>query len=278
MEPKNEKPRREPGGFSTKGLDPFIVSPTCAVRKRRMTYPEDLSRSARARIVHAKIKARQVYLDSLSEAGVFPLGIMTRYVMTIFAAFAKEACGLARSGVWGVDRVELEVSKWIYLTVLFADTDVGIQGERFQHFLTPNGMAIKSEILATLKQEPQWKQYEEELLEVSEIQGVGIETEHGSRLTDKLTTSETIDTGQEPTKTPREHRDAKPEVLSGKAIVSRKLAAEALGVTVRTIDRLVADKKLRPTGDWGRKRFSVQELMDFITRKTKRQPRQSGTK
>lgn len=246
-----------------------------------MTYPEDLSRSARARIVHAKIKARQVYLDSLSEPGAFPLGIMTRYVMTVFAAFAKEACDLARAGVWGVDRVELEISKWIYSTVLFAETDVGIQGERFQHFLNSNGMAIKSEILATFKQEPQWKQYEEELLEVSEIQGVGVETEHRSRLvpTDGSSASKTnIGAGRESTKTARKHKDAKPEVLSGKAVVSRKLAAEALGVTVRTIGRLVADKKLRPTGDWGRKRFSVQELMDFITRKQKRQPRQSGTK
>jgi hypothetical protein len=45
-------------------------------------------------------------------------------------------------------------------------------------------MVVKSEVLAILKQEPQWKQYEEELLEVSEIQGVarvGIETEGRSR-------------------------------------------------------------------------------------------------
>lgn len=90
--------------------------------------------------------------------------------MTVFAAFAKEACNLARSGMWGVDQVELEVSKWMYSTVLFADTDIGIQGERFRHFLTPNGTDIKREILAVLKQEPQWRQYEEDLLEVSEIQ------------------------------------------------------------------------------------------------------------
>jgi hypothetical protein len=135
-----------------------------------MTYPEDLSRQARARIVHAKVKARQVYLDSLSDPSAFPLGIMTRYIMTVFAAFAKEACSLASSGVWGVDRVEIEASKWIYSTVLFAEEDVGIQGERFRSFLTESGMGIKSEILATLKQEPQWRHYEQDLLGVSEMQ------------------------------------------------------------------------------------------------------------
>lgn len=46
--------------------------------------------------------------------------------------------------------------------------------------------------------------------------------------------------------------------------LNRKQAAEALGVSERTLDRRVADKALTPVGAVGRKRFKTKDLRRFL--------------
>jgi hypothetical protein len=73
--------------------------------------------------------------------------------------------------------VETEISKWIYSTILFAESEQGVDGFRFRSLLTGTGTTVKSEMLALFKCEPQWKLYEEELIEISDIQGSPSSTE-----------------------------------------------------------------------------------------------------
>jgi hypothetical protein len=76
----------------------------------------------------------------------------------------------------------------------------------------------------------------------------------------------------------RRSKDPNPQVLEGRETVTRKEAADALGVTTRTIDRFVEDNKLHPSGAWGRKRFTTKELREFMNRKKNRRARQKKTK
>jgi hypothetical protein len=63
----------------------------------------------------------------------------------------------------------------------------------------------------------------------------------------------------------RQTREPKPELLGNAETVNRKLAAEALGMSERTFDRHVADRKLTPLGAGARKRFNVKELRRFLS-------------
>lgn len=188
-----------------------------------MKYPDDFSREARARMVAAKVKAQRDFREAQNDAPPFPLGAVTRYVMSVVSAFCKEACSLARSGQWGVDRVEEEVSKWIYTTILFAESEQGVDGFRFRNLLTSNGMAVKSDILALFRLEPQWKSYEEDLIEISELQGSG-----HSAVPDSIPI--------------RGHRAEVKTWMRKKDLASVKDAARHLGISESTLKSIMTSK------------------------------------
>jgi hypothetical protein len=187
-----------------------------------MTYPEEFRREARARIVNAKAKAQKAFRDAQNDVPPFPLGAITRYVMTVFHAFAKEACALARAGVWGVDRVETEVSQWMYSTIIFAESEQGVDGFRFRRLLTDNGMAIRSDILALFKLENEWKLYEDELIEISDMQGGG---------------SESLDSIPI-----RGHRAQVRDWMKKNGITSVSVAARRLAVSESTLKSIMTDR------------------------------------
>jgi len=66
----------------------------------------------------------------------------------------------------------------------------------------------------------------------------------------------------------RKALEPKPELLANLEIsLSRLRAAEALGITPRTLDRWVKDNRLMPTGASGRKRFKAKDLKKFLDQK-----------
>jgi hypothetical protein len=68
-------------------------------------------------------------------------------------------------------------------------------------------------------------------------------------------------------KSPRHFKEAKPELLKDKEIVSRRIAAEALGLTERTLDRRVAEGSLTPIGEGHYKRFKTRDILRILHQK-----------
>jgi hypothetical protein len=204
-----------------------------------MTYPEDFSKEARARIVNAKVKGQRAFREAESRGMPVPLASAVRYVMAMFHAFLKEACPFGRSGAWGVDHLEELAQKWIYSTILFAESDMGAQGDSFRRMLTESGMGVRSQILALFKLEPEWKFYEDQLIEISDMQASGSE---------EVGTTIPI----------RGHRSEIRGWMRDKEITSVKEAANQLHVSESTLKSIMTSK--------GDVRHS-QETVEAILRK-----------
>jgi len=70
-----------------------------------------------------------------------------------------------------------------------------------------------------------------------------------------------------PHKPTRRFSEPNLELLRHSETVNKKQAADALGVSLRTLDRYVADKRLTPAGGYSRRRFKTKDLLNFIGRK-----------
>jgi hypothetical protein len=69
-------------------------------------------------------------------------------------------------------------------------------------------------------------------------------------------------------KTRRQLLEPRPDLLTNPdATLSRLRAAEALGITSRTLDRWITDKKLTPFGAGLRKRFKAKDLQRLLNQK-----------
>jgi hypothetical protein len=78
-----------------------------------------------------------------------------------------------------------------------------------------------------------------------------------------------------PRKRTRHFREPNLELLKNQeGTLNRKNAAEALGVTERTLDRWVADKQIIPVGPGFRKRFKNKDLLRFFNKQNRGQSRQ----
>ena len=70
------------------------------------------------------------------------------------------------------------------------------------------------------------------------------------------------------TKKARQSLEPRPDLLKNQDLtLSRLRTAEALGITPRTLDRRVADKKLTPFGVGLRKRFKVKDIQRMLDQK-----------
>jgi hypothetical protein len=102
---------------------------------------------------------------------------------------------------------------------------------------------------AEFEDSAEWKQFEDELLKSAEPPPT-----------------------QSPTpgaKKPRQSLEPRPELLViPDASLSRLRAAEALGITPRTLDRWVKDRKLTPFGAGIRNRFKAKDLQRILNQKS----------
>lgn len=65
----------------------------------------------------------------------------------------------------------------------------------------------------------------------------------------------------------REPREPNPALLENRDTVNHKIAALALGISGRTLDRWIADGKLTATGPSTRKRFKSKDLLKILNQK-----------
>ena len=189
----------------------------------------------------------------------------------MFLAFAYQMCRAVeqRCQGWNQERVRRELDRWLRLLIVHTWKD--------KH---PHPDSVDREFLEgsiqKIKDSDGWKQLHAELGRVAVVLQKAPANPLAPHQGDVPNAVPAF--SRNPLGKPRLVREPNPDMLKGKDIVSRKQAAEALGVTTRTIDRFVEDRKLNPTGGWGSKRFKTQELLDFMNRKKNRQLRQKKTK
>lgn len=151
--------------------------------------------------------------------------------------------------------------------------------------------SIHLKVLHEFKTSSEWRAYEQERLEVAELQSVDNKAKgfdlvrraaqqlsparwNAIEPPEDLVTVHPSTLGN-PTSEKRHFREPNLELLKNtEATLNRKNAAEALGTTERTLDRWVADNKLTPVGPESRKRFKTKDLLRFLNRKNPRQSRQ----
>jgi hypothetical protein len=280
-----------------------------------MIFPSGFPDRAQSAVLAEQIRAMARMENELAYLLLNPgpktelLGKLGRgYLMEILAVFAKEACGLGRAGTWKARQIDLAVTDFMrQLAIDFRS--------EYSHIGMPpmldNWGTIDPGVLREIKLSDKWKAYQNDLLEVAELQSAPPTSSAESDATGKSYSRKMLDdladarskamaqfdaerlleelrttAGSAPARLTenasiqkkRNRKEPNPEILSGLDAVSRTKAAEALGVTTRTIDRLVTDSKLHPIGDWGHKKFKTKELMEFMNRKKKGQARQKKTK
>ena len=146
-----------------------------------MDYPREFDKATRAKLVAAEIEAsRQVMMSrSLFSSGELIVGTAFRlesshvfqYILTMFHAFAIEACALGRNGEWTADRIDCESRNFLRLMTIQAQYKYGSRSEYFlPQMISPTSGSIIPEILTYFEDSPAWQRYQGDLLVIARLQ------------------------------------------------------------------------------------------------------------
>ena len=179
------------------------------------------------------------------------------FVLNVFKAFAHEACVLGRKGEWKIEKIDAECQSFLAEAandahVICAELGLSIPD---MFYLSETGVrCIKPDVVRLLKRTTEYEAYDAEAYEVAMLQ------------------SSVTDAKKRPASS-----EPHPELLENVETLNKAQAASALGVSIRTLDRYVEDRRLTPTGSYPRKRFKTQDLKKFLTRRKQGQARHTET-
>jgi excisionase family DNA binding protein len=149
---------------------------------------------------------------------------------------------------WDQERVRRELDHWPRLLFLHTWKGKHPFPELLHH-------ATIDAFMGEVKDSVEWRKLQEELRRVaSKLQQDPSPSAMGTA---------TNETGL-PVRKARHYGEPNPEILKGKDTVNRKQAAEAMGVTERTIDRWIKDTQLTPTRIGARIRLKTKELLRLL--------------
>lgn len=246
-----------------------------------MNFPKEFSAEAQARVMQAKIEAAEVLVsgkgelpttigDGHREKGISRL--LRSYILSVLGSFAHEACQLGLAGVWRVGAIDREVAKFIKDFVLETIQEHQSPSFSIPPLLSASGGYILPELWDGFRNSTEWRKYQRELLKVAKIQARPSDSSDRQLATAPPEFSET---GMALSPAPREKRlrkfrEPRTDLLKDPTVTLNRLqAAEALGVTTRTLDRYVTDKRLTPVGGFARRRFKAKDLLAFVSRKNR---------
>ena len=142
-----------------------------------MEYPKEFDKIARAKIVAAEILAsREMYGAWLPAQSDVPLAGTNyrlgttrffQYIMSIFAAFANEACVLGRVGVWPADRIDREAREFLRLIAIEAEAKYSERADLHIPNMTDKMGKIDRPVMEHLETYPEWQHFQRDLLEVA---------------------------------------------------------------------------------------------------------------
>ena len=151
-------------------LATLILSPGRVRRKKAMEYPAEFNKIARANMVEAEILAdRAMYgawpsaqSDVLLVGTEYHLGTTRffQYIMSIFAAFANEACVLGRSGIWTADRIDREARQCLRLTAIEARNKYSGRADLHIPKVTDEVGNIDRPVMEHLETYPEWQRFQ----------------------------------------------------------------------------------------------------------------------
>jgi hypothetical protein len=143
-----------------------------------MTYPQEFSAAARARIEAERLKGRR----ELERAkGQKPPNHWTTsrwdgiafqvYILRVFRAFAHEACELGSERTWSVDRIQSEADEFLrrFTSEAYYEDGRNRNGEKFPNMISEWG-SLLPKVAERFRTSAKWHQFEDELLRVAEQQ------------------------------------------------------------------------------------------------------------
>lgn len=225
-----------------------------------MDYPEDFPKDLQPP-VDAAIADAELEVRRLAKKGMSWDGTVLVWVARIFFVFAEQACEAGRQGIWTGQTIRKRLDWYLYKLSTHAHQQYGprLIG---RHLVSIN----INNIAESVKGLPQWETLLQKLKDTA--LSVVLSPSRGS--------PDTAVDDAPPAKKLRQYQEPKPELLKDPdASLGRLRAAEALGITPRTIDRWINDKKLTPIGSGSRKRFKAKDLKKLLDQKNldKRDPK-----
>lgn len=136
-----------------------------------MTYPSDFPSESRARVEAEKIVAGRDF-DSARHQAKWTWDIETllrRYILRVFLAFVNEARNLR---LWPLDQMDSECRDFLRLLTIDARSEKGYDAKgRSLRDLTSNwDGSILPEVAREFEKTPEWKKYQDALLEMAPTQ------------------------------------------------------------------------------------------------------------
>ncbi|HLN01085.1 MAG TPA: helix-turn-helix domain-containing protein [Bryobacteraceae bacterium] len=220
-----------------------------------MQYPTGFPEHLKRPIDTAIAKAEAVFTASALHTQASDRNIeqeILRYIESVFFAFCSQVLQAVIEGIWNGETAR-------------SHTQIFLQTLTRNSFYEMNHPAIGSlqemarfEWKATqhMKGDPMWLDHQ---------------TKMADALSRKIQLPTVPESGQRKSEglQKRALPEPKPELLGNPdATLSRLRAAEALGITPRTLDRWIADGKLTPVGIGARKRFKTKDLKRVLDQRT----------
>jgi lambda repressor-like predicted transcriptional regulator len=143
-----------------------------------MDYPQEFDHVARAKMVAAEIEASRKasefrpYQPSEALIPGTPFRRLNapvfQYILTVFRAFANEACVLGRSGIWATDRIDAESREFLRVITIEAQEKYRSRSEFYLGQLAHHGSLIPK-LVEFFEASPEWQHYQNDLLEVARL-------------------------------------------------------------------------------------------------------------
>jgi hypothetical protein len=218
-------------------------------------FPEHLKRPVDA-VIHA---AEIAFIDA--KQGIAPHRfqyeaerLILRYVEAVFFGFAVQAVQAGKEGVWNGERIRRALPEFL--------DDLG-HNAYFDKHPNPGAYHASEQFKTTLNNKSKdwkgWRAIHEELRRVA-----GLHINFAGTPVARPIEASTPTPGRKT----RNFREPNLELLKNQeGTLNRKNAAQALGVSERTLDRLVADKKLIPVGPGFTKRFKNKDLLKCFNKR-----------
>jgi len=151
------------------------------VRIHHSQYPVGFPNEAQAAVEGEKIRARKVFDQAKKELPETRYGsmqqvtkLLKQFIMSVFSVFASEACKLGRNGVWHVVDLHAECERFLGN---FTDEAHASRGfDTNDHEIARNAINQRE-----LMKYPEWEKYEDDRLEVANMQAAGKKSDEGTR-------------------------------------------------------------------------------------------------
>jgi Helix-turn-helix domain len=219
-----------------------------------MDYPTGFPEDLKPPIDEALATAELLFFEAKSKLNFWRAydaePLIFAFVKLVFFAFAHQMCRSAeeRREGWNLERVRRELDRWFHRLLIFTWQDKHPIPEYVdREFMEGSWKKTKNS--------EEWRELQTKLKKVAEVL---------QRSPTAAPTASRPDQDKA-----RRSLEPKPDLLANLDItLSRLKAAEALGVSPRTLDRWVRDKLVTPVGAGLRKRFRPKELKRLLDQRT----------